>query len=437
MSFRTLAKSIRPLSALLALTLLGSFGPRPADSSPSLIFVVIDDASWEEFTELPLANLQALAPAARIYDRFYTSTTCSPSRAQLQFGRDAHEFLIGSALSTNGSTGVPTTAISVAELLVAAGYRTAMFGKWHINGAQLPASVSELPRLHGYETWRAGAPGNLLQDGGHYNWFRYDDSQRTVETTYSTHAVGDAFIDWWQGTDGPKFACVSFMAPHEPFELAPADLTNGLTFAPTARGAYESAMVAIDTKLGQMAQVIDLSRTYVFLMSDNGTPPEVPPPGTQEQGFKLTQFEGGINVPLVVWGPSVAPGLDSSLTQINDVPRTALELAAAPIPGQAMTGAISFVPTLDGGAPGARPWVYSSRFKPNGGAPSLTTNEWSLVRNDGLKLVRQGSLFPGVDPFLLYDLAADPFENALVDDAATVAALLALRDEILGPGWPY
>ncbi|MDF1799172.1 MAG: sulfatase-like hydrolase/transferase [Planctomycetota bacterium] len=424
----------------LALLAFGPSGPSAAPP-PNVLFVVIDDASWEEFTTLKLPTIQTASLAGRVYDRFYTSPVCSPTRAQVHFGRYPHDYLIGKALSHLHGTGVPTRDTSLAEALAVNGYATGLFGKWHLNGQKLPALLGEAPRLHGFETWRAGAVGNVtLAGGSHFNWERWDDGEPSLESTYSTHAIGDALAKWWSETSGPKFGVCSFLAPHEPFELAPPELLGGQTFPATDRGRFESALVAIDTKLLELATTLDLSNTFIFLFPDNGTPHQVPPPGALEKGYKTTPFEGGIRTPLVVWGPGVVPACDSGLVQAVDLPATVLALTGTPLPPGAMEDSISFAATLDGGASSQRPYVWSQRFSPNGGLhPSpLITHEWALVRADGMKLVQHET--SGTPSFViqeLFDVVTDPHETTPLIDFALKQQLLALKAEALGPDWPY
>lgn len=408
---------------------------------PNVLFLVVDDASWEEFTGLALGTVQIGVSGARTYDHFYSSPSCPPTRYQFHFGRYPHDELIGKQISPVSGTGAPTGNTSLAEVLTTRGYATGMFGKWHLNGEKLPLFVGEAPRLHGYSTWHAGSVGNVTSTGGsHYNWERWDDGAKVLENTYSTHAIGNAVTDWWRETEGPKFAVCAFLAPHAPFEMAPLDLLAGQSFPATDRGRYESALVAIDSKIRQMVQALDLSNTYVFLFADNGTPPQVPPPSGLEKGYKLSEWEGGINVPLLVWGPGVVAGKESGLVQAVDLPATVLELAGIQAPHGALEDSISFAQTLAASGPSVRPWVWSQLFSPNGGSTtgSLLIDEWAILRSDGWKLVQHHVPAPyGPKVKELYNVFTDPHETTSVVDATIQNQLLLLRQEALGPDWPY
>jgi arylsulfatase A-like enzyme len=401
---------------------------------PDVLFIVIDDLGWEEFQFLPLTNLHAAANEGRAYQRFYTSTVCSPSRYQMLYGRYPHDAFIGKALVTTSSNekGAPTHHLSLPERLVADGYRTALFGKWHVTAAG-DGTLADAARVHGFENWLAGAPGNIEEPSSHYDWRSYNDGVMKVETTYTSLAIESAFHAWWTTTQGPRFAVCSFLAPHEPFQFAPPELTVGFPLKNTPRGRYESAVVALDTILGWMRTYVDFSNTYVFLFPDNGTPHQVPPPTHLNTGYKTTVYEGGVRVPLFVWGPGVFPGTDQSLVQICDLPRTVLDLAGL----QATHGfdaSISFARTIYGG-PNARMHAFTQRFVPHGGAAStLTLHNWALVRKDGWKLMRTGTVLR------LYDLFQDPYEKTpipLVSQPALVQQMMSTVADTLGPNWPY
>ncbi len=425
------------LRALLSVVLCNGVTRDPTDTRPNVLFVVVDDMGWEDLRELPLTQIHGALGAARVYPRFYTSPVCSPSRYQMMYGRYAHDALIGKAIDTSNAAekGAPTEHLCVAESMSAADYRTALFGKWHVSGPATGA-LGESARVHGFERWRAGVPDNLPNiAGAHYDWRRFDDGKQTTEFAYTSIAIEEALRAWWTTTAGPKFAVCSFIAPHQPFDLAPSELLGGFTPANNDRGRFESAVVAIDTLFGAILTYVDTRDTYIFLLADNGTPHQVPPPTPAFSGYKTTVYEGGINVPLLVWGPDVLPGEDPSLAQICDLPRTVLDLTGTSARRE-YQASISLAPNLRYGTPGERPWVFVQRFVPNGGtAPQLSLHRWAVVRADGWKLARHNSF-----ELVLSDLNADPFEkapDATQAQPAIAAELLAIFHAALGPNWPY
>ncbi|MHC4892641.1 MAG: sulfatase family protein [Planctomycetota bacterium] len=405
-------------------------GSEPAER-PNVLVVVIDDAAWEDFAEAPTDDIAALSAFGRTYTRFHTSPSCSPSRYQLMFGRYQHEHFIGTALPLGGNWGAPTSEQSIAAHMSTEGYATGMFGKWHINGKNQPMHLPEAARIHGFDTWRAGSVGNVTAGNSHYSWERIDDGVVSTETRYTTLAITDALIEWWNETEGPRFAVCSYLAPHEPFNSPPPELvpeSGGGVYFP--REAFLLALMGVDNAVGDIAASIDLSNTWVFLMPDNGTPANAPPDNPKSKGYKLTPYAGGTNVPLIVWGPGLVPGVDDTLVQISDIPATILEASGShAMPGNDQS--LSFARTFFGG-PGPRQVLMSHRFKPNGGVASqLQIDDWAIQNADGYKLVKT---FLGKQ---LYDVINDPWETFPVVAPQVQAALEEARKEILGPDWPY
>ena len=424
------SRVMRTITALVLLVcaLLGS--PGYAQSSPpNVLVIVVDDMSWEDVAAAPLARLSAYASVGRVYTRFYTNPVCSPSRAALLCGEYPHRHLIGTALTTFG--GLHPNTKSLADVFAANGYSTALFGKAHFMSGQL-GSEFEIARVHGFETWRAGAPINLLT---HYGWTRTDDGKRSLEPNYSTTVVIEETVAWWSATDGPKFAVLAPFAPHEPFQAPPSGtLPPGYALGTTNRDLYEASLAALDNQLAALLAVVDPAQTHVVFLCDNGTPHQVPPPNAKSKGYKLTPYEGGVRVPLVWWGPGVTAGVDDALVQVVDLPRTLLDVCGL-VPVKGFGDSISFAPTLTGQA-GARNYAFITRFSPNGGVPTLAIDDWAVIRADGRKLVS----YAGVK--VLYNLSIDPWETFPLSPlvpvhAATIADLEFFRLTALGPNWPY
>jgi len=426
------------LRSLLAAFVLGC-GAGLSSAQNSLIVIVLDDVSWDDVNQVPTPILDTVSVVGRTYTSAYASSVCSPSRYQLAFGRLPHREFIGTALTAVQSDpedlGAAASSTSIATALRARGYRTGLFGKWHVNNSAF-AAKGEAARVHGFETWRAGILGNLTQGDDHYTWNRFDDGKKSTSTTYTTEAIETAFEGWWTTTPGPKLAYVSFAAAHDPHQSAPAwMLPPGHVVGHSARAKFESAIMGLDHTIGQMAAYVDLSKTLVLIVSDNGTPQDVPPPAPTSPGYKLTQYQGGIRVPMWAVGAGVAPGHDASLVQVVDVPATLLEVAgfASPV---GFEDSISLAPTFDGTAPGGRPWAFLQRFSPNGGkAPALLIDQWAVVWADGWKVLSHGAIA------WAFDLAADPGEqNNLAFTGPGQGKILeakALRSQVLGPDWPY
>lgn len=133
--------------------------PTPPASAPNVLVILTDDVGFGASSTFggPIATptLDALARAGLRYNRFHTTAICSPTRASLLTGRTPHD--VGVGLVTNLATGypgytsaIPKSAATVAQLLRAAGWSTAMFGKGHITPEW------ELSQAGPFDRWPTG-----------------------------------------------------------------------------------------------------------------------------------------------------------------------------------------------------------------------------------------------------------------------------------------
>src|SRR5687768_90721 len=128
------------LAALLTVASLNILGAEPR--KPNILLIVGDDMGYADVgfhgcKDIPTPNLDALAASGvRFTSGYVTGPYCSPTRAGLLTGRYqtrfGHEFNPGG----QGVHGMPTNQVTIANRLKAAGYRTALVGKWHLGGAE-------------------------------------------------------------------------------------------------------------------------------------------------------------------------------------------------------------------------------------------------------------------------------------------------------------
>lgn len=132
---------------------------------PNVLVIVADDLGWKDIgfhdPAFSTPNLDQMVSEGVELSTFYTAPTCTPSRAQLMTGR--YNFRTGmqdSVLHSTEPRGVPLTETFLGEKLQAAGYSTAMVGKWHL-GMHMP---QYLPMSRGFDKHY----GILTGGGGHY-----------------------------------------------------------------------------------------------------------------------------------------------------------------------------------------------------------------------------------------------------------------------------
>ena len=224
-------------------------------------------------------------------------------------------------------------------------------------------------------------------------------------------------------------------APHAPYSKPPNSLhhLDGLPDAPASgkdlARAYFAAMVeAIDTELGRLLRSVDLKTTTVLVIGDNGTPGAVTAPPYPSERAKSSLYEGGVRVPLLVFGAGVQRGriVDSIVAGVDLYP-TILQLAgidpAGVLPAGNRIDGVSLVPSLTGAkAPTApvHPFVYSDTFI---GAWNVRPRR--AIRDATFKLIDE----PGTND-KLFNLKADPMERKNLLAAPLAPAAVAAEAEL-------
>ena len=129
-------------SLLLALLLPACQSSGPADSdAPNIVILLADDLGYGDLNSYggtpQTPHLDRLAESGLRFTDFYApAPNCSPSRAGLLTGRNPNRVGIYSYRRPTHSMHLPDGEVTLAEMLSAQGYQTALFGKWHLNGVR-------------------------------------------------------------------------------------------------------------------------------------------------------------------------------------------------------------------------------------------------------------------------------------------------------------
>ena len=286
-----------------------------AADRPNIIFMLSDDQGWNGLSvamhpdvpgskgdDFHTPNLERLAAEGMRFSAAYApAPVCSPTRISLQTGKspaqlhwtkaapaEAGHKLIEPRLSKN----IAANETTIAELLRAAGYATAHYGKWHISGGG--------PGAHGYDE-HDGDTGNEYA-------FRFQDPNPV--DIFGMAARTTRFMDDSVKAGKPFFIQLSWNALHAPENALKATLAKYQRLIPgdnPQRVATAAMTEDLDTGVGMVLRAIDrlglADNTYVIYMSDNGA-------GGRKKvlkGGKGGVWEGGIRVPLIIRGPGVEP----------------------------------------------------------------------------------------------------------------------------------
>lgn len=293
-------------------------GGGPVTNGNNVLLLIVDDwgTDWSPIDStspgvtLPkMPTLQSLASSGLRFTRAFAQPVCSPTRATILTGRHPFRHGVGNQDTYNE---LVASELALPEIFAAQGspYGLASFGKWHLAGGTTGPST------------RGGWPhfkGTLVGGLTDYNSFTKTQvingvASQTTSTTYATtDQVNDAVA--WIASQGanPWFCWMAFNAPHSPFHAPPAGLappggyTAGTGNANT--DMYRNMLEALDTEIGRLLQSVNLSKTNVIIIGDNGSPGQVVQAPFSSGHAKDSLFTGGVNVPLVISGPDVTvPG---------------------------------------------------------------------------------------------------------------------------------
>jgi arylsulfatase len=220
----------------------GASGP----GRPNIVVILGDDLGYSDIGcyggEIRTPNLDRLAGGGLRFTRFYNNTRCCPTRASLLTGMYPHQVGVGHMVEDLGLPAyrgdLDRDRPTVAEVLRASGYRTAMAGKWHVTPPSAPPDNWPLNR--GFERF-FGLISSVRSYFDPSTLTRGSEPIRAPEGFYLTDAITDSALDALRefgGSGAPFFLYVAYTAPHWPMHALPEDVAR-------YRGVYDRGWDAL------------------------------------------------------------------------------------------------------------------------------------------------------------------------------------------------
>lgn len=329
---------MRTVALLLAALLSGCAAPLNEERRPNIVILFADDLGYGDLSSYGHPNIRtpridAMAAEGVKLTSFYAAApTCTPSRAALLTGRYAVRIAMRFQ-GPNSTDGLPAEEVTLAEALRESGYRTAIFGKWHLG-----STPGYFPTEHGFDEYfgllysndmmppwvRTDRPLHLYR--GAEPTDEYPVDQTTLTKRYTEEAV--RFIR--EAGNDPFFLYLPHSMPHLP-------ITASVSFAgSSAGGRYGDTVEEIDWSTGRILDALEetgvADDTFVVFTSDNGPWRNMPPRMHDNpaplplavlrtdagstgplRGAKATTWEGGQRVPCIIrWPRRIAGGQTSS-----------------------------------------------------------------------------------------------------------------------------
>lgn len=466
---------------------------------PNILLIVLDDMGREQLSIYGLGNadpgqastpnIDALATNGIIFDRFYVTPFCSPTRWALMTSQFACRSGGGNLIDNDLVQPMPLSAYTLPEVIrdLGMGYSSGLFGKWHL-GNPLDGGPKSANKA-GWDT-ACFTVRNLNADVGIFagvfpeeekHWRAYYNFEYVVNGEnrvnygeYSSRFIVDRASAWIQAQGrSPWFAYVCLHAPHAPYHRPPTiedgnaivdsfdrDVWICPTVQPEAQSGtpgliapFKASQEAADAEIGRLLASIPpavLGNTIIMVMADNGTSsealvfehyPNTPPyAGQAYQGNhgKRTCFDPGVRCPLIISSGQwvIAPGrIVTGLISIVDLAPTILRLMAGDNRYERMYANKGIIIdgmslhenlTTDPTEETPRTWTFSEIFGPDNIPNTGDQQGHRASIHKRYKLYYRQTTFPdGIPEF--YDLAADPREVNNLTPGGSTAGLNAAQ----------
>ncbi len=323
---------------------------------PNVVLIITDDQGYGTVgvhgdDQVRTPHMDRLANEGVAFDRFYGHPLCSPSRAALMTGR--YFYRTGILHTSRGGALMSGDEVTAAELFRDAGYRTGIFGKWHL-GDNYPMR----PMDQGFEKalWhKGGGIGQApVRPNSYFDSLLWREGEEFQAKGYCTDVFFDealAFIEEHQSE--PFFIYIPTNAPHDPLEISDeyADPYREMGLDDSVARIY-GMVENIDDNIGRLMELLERlgldEDTIIIFTSDHG-----PAGGRYNAGLRSTKgdvYEGGIRVPYFMRWPKGMPAgfkTDKIASHIDVLP-TLLSLCNVDSPPGLRMDGVDLTPLIRG-----------------------------------------------------------------------------------------
>jgi arylsulfatase A-like enzyme len=309
---------------------------------PNVVFILTDDQGYGDLgchgnDILQTPNIDRLHDESVRLTNYHVGPTCAPTRSGLFTGHYANS--TGVWHTVGGRSLLRKDEITLPSVLKDHGYRTGLFGKWHL-GDNAPYR----PQDRGFETVVMHGAGGISQVPDYWGNDYFDDtySVNGVPTPFQGYCT-DVFFREASGfirahKAEPFFCCITTNAPHGPYNVPEKYRAMYTDLVPKDgreddRARFYGMITNIDENVGRLYSLLEeerlLENTILIFMTDNGT--SCPGPGYNTcgmKGHKNSEYDGGHRVPFFIRYPKGLrdPADEDRLTANIDFMPTLLDL---------------------------------------------------------------------------------------------------------------
>lgn len=405
---------------------------------PNVILIITDDQGYGDLgitgnPHIKTPVLDKFAEENTVFENFYVSPVCAPTRSSLMTGR--YSLRTGMRDTYNGGATMAGSEVTLAEMLKQANYKTGAFGKWHL-GDNYPSR----PNDQGFDESVIHLSGGMGQVGDFTTYFKFNKSyfdpvlwhngEKESYQGYCSDIFTEQAIRFVEENQNEPFFCyLSFNAPHTPLQVPDEyyqmykDIDPASGFKnddrpfpkmsekdkEDARKVY--AMVSnIDDNLGKLFKKLDelkiADNTVVIFMTDNG--PQQYRYIAGMRGKKGSVFRGGVRVPFFIKLPD---GFDSNkkieTTSAHiDILPTLADICNVETPKDRKIDGKSLVPLMKNKkvdwADRSLFFYWTRRY------PELYNN--MAIQKGDYRLVGHTDYNASIEDFNLFNIQKDPYE---------------------------
>ena len=401
--------------------------------APNIVYILVDDLGYGDLSSYGASDINTpaidkLAKEGKLFTRAYAnSTVCSPSRAAILSGNYPDRVGVPGVIrqfKDNDWGNLVNDFISLPQALKTSGYKTALIGKWHL-GLESP----DIPNERGFDYFK-GFLGDMMDDynnhlRGGVNWMR----ENLLEISPKGHAT-DLFTQWSidyieknKSSKNPFFLFLNYNAPHSPIQPTKKWLSSVIKRERNASEGRQQLIAFIEHLDDSVDKVINslennnlLDNTIIIFTSDNGGALHYSASNKPFNGGKGNMLEGGIRIPCIVkWSNVIKPGVVNDPIMLMDFYPTLVNVSREfndyNLPSK------NILPLLKD-----EELSYDSRFmvwiRREGHV--FGGRDFYAISNGRFKLL-QNSPF---EPYKLYDLEKDPFEENPIENKEVKSLLL-------------
>lgn len=328
---------------------------KAAATKPNVVLVITDDQGYGDlhchgnpYVRTP--NLDHLHAISIRFTNFHVSPTCTPTRAALLTGR--YPNATGAWHTIMGRSLLAPEEVTLAECFLASGYRTAIFGKWHL-GDNYPLR----PQDQGFEVTLVHGGGGIWQTPDFFGNDYFDDTyllngrpqkfRGFCTDVWFSQAI--EFMAACQRRGEPFFCYIATNAPHSPYWAPEQYLALYRDIKGLRDPGFYAMITNIDDNMGKLMDFLETSgleqNTILIFTTDNGTAAGHSVFNAGMRGAKGSPYEGGHRVPFFIRWPKgglVGPRDIDILAAHIDILPTLIELcelrrpAGPPLHGQSL-----------------------------------------------------------------------------------------------------